>query len=121
MDHGFHGDVFGKSHDLNQVGVLFAEYVSQIKVGQALKDHTEICKALDFLWNYISTEKRGVRLRVLYADCDPIWFSTNELKMFLRMECECAKDFVLVEERRFKGTQMCQQEELQERMVERFP
>ena len=73
-----------KSHDLNQVGVLFAEDISQIKVGQALKDHTEICKALDFLWNYISTEKRGVRLRVLYADCDPIWFSTNELKMFLR-------------------------------------
>ena len=66
------------------MGVLFREYISHVKVGQALKNHTEICIALDFLWNYIITEKRGVRLRALYADCDPIWFSTDELKMFLR-------------------------------------
>ena len=69
-----------KSHDLNQVGVLFREFISQIKVGQALKNHTEICIALDFLWDYVRTEKRGVRLRALYADCDPIWFSTDATK-----------------------------------------
>ena len=72
------------SHDLNQVGVFFREYISHVKVGQALKNHTEICITLDFLWNYIFTEKRGTRLRALYADFDPIWFSTIELKMFLR-------------------------------------
>ena len=71
-------------HDLNQVGVLFREYISHVKVGQALKNHTEICIALDFLWNYILTEQRGVRLLALYAYCDPIWFSTDELKIFLR-------------------------------------
>ena len=73
-----------ESHDKNRVGVLFEESISEVLVGVALKDHTHITEALDFLWNYVRTEKRGVQLRVLYADCDPIWFSTNELKMFLR-------------------------------------
>ena len=73
-----------KSHDNNAVGILFEESVSRIKVGQALPDHTHICTALDFLWNYVKTEKRGTQLRCLYADCDPIWFSVDELKMFLR-------------------------------------
>ena len=53
-------------------------------VGQTLQNHTFICDALDWLKNYVRTEQRGVQLRCLYADCDPIWFSTDELRMFLR-------------------------------------
>ena len=57
-----------RSHDKNAVGLLFEEWVSRVKVGQALPDHTHICTALDFLWNYVKTEKRGTQLRCSYAD-----------------------------------------------------
>ena len=73
-----------KSMDSNQVGTLFEELMTSMKVGQTLKDHTSICDALDWLWHYVKTERRGVQLRFLYVDCDPIWFSVDDLKRFLR-------------------------------------
>ena len=72
------------SWDLNRVGILFEENETDMLVGQTLQNHTFICDALDWLKNYVRTERRGVQLRCLYADCDPIWFSTDELRMFLR-------------------------------------
>ena len=61
-----------KSHDKNQVGILFQEGETEMKVGQTLEDHTQICTALDWLWSYVRRERRDTTLRYLYCDCDPI-------------------------------------------------
>ena len=80
----FTAQVREKSLDNNGVGVVFQDIPTGTPVGQVLHDHTKITDALDWLHHYVQTECNGVRLKYLYADCDPIWFSTDELKMFLR-------------------------------------
>ena len=42
-----------KSHDKNQVGIVFVEGETDMIVGQPLHDHTEICIALDWLYSYV--------------------------------------------------------------------
>ena len=46
-----------KSHDKNQVGIVFVEGETDMVVGQALHDHTEICIALDWLYSFVALKK----------------------------------------------------------------
>ena len=69
----------------NRVGVVFREVMTGTPLGQPLVDHTHICEALDWLYYYVISELDGnVRLKFLYGDCDPLWYSSDTLKSLLR-------------------------------------
>ena len=68
----------------NRVAILFRDIASATPLGVPMSDHTAVCEALDWLWHYILTELKDVRLRFLYGDCDPLWFDPQQVKLLLR-------------------------------------